>query len=534
MLCKRVCGIVFLALVGVSPISAQNRLAEEARRGDTRAVRLMLSQKTDVNASTGDGMSALHWGAYNNNLEMVEALIAAGANVNATTRTGAFTPLLVAVTNGSASVVPPLLRAGAAPNARTQDGATALMLAAASGNTSIVKNLLDHGADIDAADLARGQTALMFASAADRESVVTVLLKAGANGAITSTVVPPAEMPRTNTPGSVRAAAAEDANDPIAQARANRRVAPAKLGGWAALHFASREGSFQAARALIDGGANINQGNESDGTTPLVTAIINGHYDLAKLFLDRGADPNQANDDGLAPLYATIDMQFAPVIWQPNPSTEQEQTSYLQLMTLLLDRGAAPNLRLKKKLWFRPSDHDDAWTGTAGTTAFWRAAFATDVDAMRLLVSRGADPSIPSLEGVTPLMAAAGLGWTGNQHRTVPDSWVAAVKYCLELGADVNARDIFQYSALHAAAYRGDNALVKFLVDKGARLDAVTIFGDNVSDMADAFVAFGSNPRAHPETVELLSKLGAPPVTPGERPYCTASQLTCPRAANVR
>jgi ankyrin repeat protein len=147
---------------------------------------------------------------------------------------------------------------------------------------------------------------------------------------------------------------------------------------------------------------------------------------------------------------------------------------------------------------------------------------------MRLLVGRGADPHIPSSEGVTPLMAAAGLGWTGNQHRTVPNGWLPAVQYCLELGAEINARDIFGYSALHAAAYRGDNVLVKFLVDKGARKEAVTIFGDNVTDMANGFVAFGSLPQEHPETVQLLVSLGAPLPRPGDRKYCTAADLNCP------
>ena len=157
---------------------------------------------------------------------------------------------------------------------------------------------------------------------------------------------------------------------------------------------------------------DINQPNEGDK----IDSAGDRHRERplrSREAVDRkGADPNQSNDDGLAPLYATIDMQFAPVIWQPNPPTDQEQTTYLALMSLLLDRGADPNARLKRKLWFRPSDHDDAWTGTAGTTAFWRAAFATDVEAMRLLVARGADPQIPSSEGVTPLMAAA--GWDGR------------------------------------------------------------------------------------------------------------------------
>jgi ankyrin repeat protein len=128
-------------------------------------------------------------------------------------------------------------------------------------------------------------------------------------------------------------------------------------------------------------------------------------------------------------------------------------------------------------------------------------------------------------------MAAAGLGWTGNQHRTVPNSWLPAVKYCLELGAEINARDMFGYSALHAAAYRGDKELVKFLIEQGARLDAVTIFGDNVTDMANGFVAFGSLPQEHPDAVQFLIGLGAPSPRPGERKYCTAADLNCPVVA---
>jgi ankyrin repeat protein len=147
---------------------------------------------------------------------------------------------------------------------------------------------------------------------------------------------------------------------------------------------------------------------------------------------------------------------------------------------------------------------------------------------MRLLVSKGADYNTPSSEGVTPLMAAAGLGWTANQHRTVPGAWVPAVKYVLELGADINTRDMFGYTALHAAAYRGDDALVKFLVEKGARLDTVTVFGDNVTDMANGFVAFGSLPLEHPETVKLLLSLGAPAPRREDRKYCTAADLNCP------
>ena len=219
---------------------------------------------------------------------------------------------------------------------------------------------------------------------------------------------------------------------------------------------------------------------------------------------------------------------------RPYRPTDQEKVTYLELMKALLDRGAEPNARLKKKLWYRPFDHDDFWVGTAGTTAFWRAAFANDVDAMRLLVTRGADPNIASSEGTTPIMVAAGLGWSANFHRTVASSRIPAVKLCLELGGELKATDIFNYTALHGAAYRGDNELVTFLVEQGARLDAKTIFGTNVTDMANGFVAYSSLPRVHSETVSLLLKLGAPAVSPerqGESAYCNAAALNCPISA---
>jgi ankyrin repeat protein len=265
----------------------------------------------------------------------------------------------------------------------------------------------------------------------------------------------------------------------------------------------------------------------------LVTAANNGHYELAKFLVDRGADVNLANEDGLTPLYATIEAQFAPTSWSPTRLTEQENVTYLALMEVLLEKGADPNARLGKKLWFRPSDHDDVWVGTAGTTAFWRAAFANDVDAMRLLVRRGADPNLASSEANTPMMAAAGLGWTANLTKNVPGSRIPAVKLCKELGAELNATDVFKYTALHGAAYRGDNELVKFLVEQGARLDVRTIFGTSVTDMANGFVAYSSLPRTHPETVQLLLKLGAPTPSPdrlGESAYCNARALNCPIA----
>ena len=518
--------------------AAGSGLADAVQQGDRAAVRRFLAAKVDVNEPQGDGMTALHWAAYNDDAETAAALIAAGANVQAVTRNEALTPLMVAASNGSASVIEKVLAAGANPNARTTDGATALMTAAASGSVKAVELLLDRKADVNAVDTARGESALMFAAAANRAAVITVLLKRGASAGLTSRLV---SVGRTDygaapQPRPVPAKAPPKVDEALVKWKQERRGRAEAMGGLAALHFAARNGQLDAARALIEGGADINQPNGTDKSTPLVTAASNGHFELAKFLLDHGADPNLANESGLAPLYAAIEAQFPPTSWSPTRSTEQEKVTHLQLMQALLDHGANPNARLTKKLWFRPSDHDDAWIGTVGTTAFWRAAFANDADAMRLLFSRGADPVIASSERVTPIMVAAGLGWL-PMIKVVPNARVQTVQLCLELGGNLNDADVFGYTALHGAAYRGDDELVKFLAGKGARLDAVTVFGTNVTDMANGFVAYTSLPREHPETVQLLMKLGAPvpsPSRPGEAAYCDASSLNCPRIADLR
>jgi ankyrin repeat protein len=522
---------VCLGIVTLVAAGETSGIADAARRGDKATVRQLLSQKIDVNQPLGDGTTALHWAAYNDDVDTAALLLAAGANLQAVTRDGALTPLMVAAANGSASVVDKLLTAGANPNLRSADGATALMTAAASGNAAAVSALLAHGADIDAKDSARGETPLMFAAAANQAAVVTVLMNNHADAALTSNVVkltrPAADLTGRRAPVK---------GDPLTDVKAARRARANAMGGMTALHFASRNGQLDAARALVQAGADVNQLDEADHSTPLIMAVDNGHFDLAKFLLESGADVNRANDDGLTPLYATVETQYAHTSWSPTRSTEQQRTTHLQLMTDLLARGADPNARLKRKLWFRPSDHDDAWVGTVGTTPFWRAAMANDVDAMRLLYSKGADPNVASSERVSPLMAAAGLGWL-PMVKVVPNARIATVEVCLELGAKLNETDMLGYTPLHGAAYLGDDELVKFLVAKGAPLDAKTIFGTSITDMANGFVAYTSLPRPHPETVALLQKLGAPKPSPervGESAYCDAQSLNCPLVSAPR
>ena len=567
---KGVVGGLFLTGLLASATS-EAQLADAAQQDDISAVRALLNQKVDVNQAQGDGMTALHWAAYNDDPQMVQVLLAAHANIKAETRLEAVTPLFMACKNGDAAIIEALLNAGASASAPDAHGTTPLMIAAEAGRAEAVRVLLEHGADPNAKETSHGETALMFAAAYNRAAAIQVLLAHGADPKITSKAVDPGcgsvfdvsscvEVDENGDPvdenGKVVTKDKDKGKDKadgkpetpeksaevaelqaqvqklsaeveklekhpgdkakkdkalIADKSAKKKEHPRRgatvMGGMTALLFAARDGQMDAARALIDAGADINDAGAGEKMTPLVLAIANGHYDLAKYLLDHGANPKLANDpSGLTPLYATIDMQWAPYAWYPQPITAQEKTTYLDLMKDLLDHGADPNARLKKHVWFRALPDDSTWVDNTGATPFWRAAQSDDLAAMQLLVKYGANPWIPTEAGDTPLMVAAGLGWALNFSRNAPDSWMAAVQYCLNLDADVNAVDQKGYTALHGAAFRGDDAMVQFLVKSGAKVDIKAKNGDTVADMANGPF---HHSIPHPETVALLQKLGS-------------------------
>jgi ankyrin repeat protein len=285
---------------------------------------------------------------------------------------------------------------------------------------------------------------------------------------------------------------------------------------------------METVKTLVEGGkahADVNQVSGGDKFSPMVTAITNGHLTMAKYLLDHGADPNLATVSGLTALYATIDVQWAPKAWFPQPSTDQEKVTYLELMRALLEHGANVNAEVGEKLWFRSFTNDYTWVDPAGATAFWRAAQSSDVAAMHLLIEFKADPKLASKAGDTPLMAAAGIGWAANWSVNAPYPLVDAVKYCVELGNDVNAADNRGYAALHGAAYLGDNDMINFLVSKGAKVDAKSKGGDSPADMANGPTRFG---QPHPESVALLEKLGSP-----NTHNCRSDQCVVAAHANI-
>ena len=567
-----------LALGAAAPAGAPTGpdapVADAAMRGDLDAVRSLLAAGEDVNGALGDGMTALHWAAMKGRLDVAEVLLAAGADLEAGTRLGGHTPLHVASRAAHAPLVEALLQAGADADAATSTGATALHFAASAGAPEAVEALVRRGADPDAREPEWGQTPLMFAAAAGRAGSVSALIDAGADASHTAYVLdivardawdqldrrernarvaalragraPPAPSRReaaprpTAGPGpGLQTVRLEDPEEPTCSGcLGNYADLVGTHGGLTALLLAAREGHRDAALVLLDNGADIDQRSAADDTTPLLIAMINGHFDLAMELFARGADPNLASDAGATPLYAALNMHWAPKARHPQPTdVHQQEWSYLDVMRTLLEAGVDPNPRLKKSLWFTTYNRDLLGVDRTGATPFWRAAHALDIEAMKLLLEYGADPATPTAKvparrygrggdgidhsgldpipvggpAVHPIHAAAGVGYgqgfAGNSHRHVPDGWLPAMKFLVEeLGADVNARDHNGYTPAHHAASRGDNEMILYLVEQGADVTLVARNGQTTVDLANGPV---QRVQPFPETIALLESLGA-------------------------
>ena len=580
-------------------------LLEAARAGDAAAVRTLLQAGAEVNAARGDGITALHLAAEHGHAEAALALLDAGAAVGAGTRIGHYTPLHVAARGGHGEVVALLLDAGADPLAVTTNSrASALHFAAgAVRGRDAVAALLEHGADPNAREASTGQTPLIFAAAANRAEAIAVLLDGGADPGLTTnevdvlrnlaldreasrrfrewlrqppeTVGPygPESGARTVGSGEPSPAAVQAAihaqreflrsgHDvgPV-DARSLARVGPdypggpdvvrppyreslvGRTGGMTALLYAAREGNREAAAALLDGGAEIDR-RSADGTSPLLMTLLNGHFDLALELIERGADPNPAAfTDGATPLFATLQTQWAPKSNYPQPRAQDRQRAgHIEVLRALLEAGADPDPRLHTHLWYWEFGLTKMGIDLTGATPFWRAAFAQDIEAMRLLVAHGADPNIPTrwpdvgmrerrqqdgrqqedsglphippgAPNAWPIHAATGGGYLGLgafSVRNRPRQFLSAVRYLVEeLGADVNHRDSWLYTPLHYAASRGDNELIEYLVSQGADVRAITRLGQSTADMARGGRAGFFTRVPYPETLELLTSLGS-------------------------
>ncbi len=499
-LSARLLGVAIGVLgVVVSAAGQEVSLADAVERGDTAAVRALLGRQVDVNAAQGDGATALHWAVYLNDAGTTATLIRAGANVAASNNYGV-TPLGLASKNGNAAIIAQLIGAGVDPNDPRQAvnaSETPLMLAARSGQVDAVEELLDAGADrsINVPEAWNGQSALMWAAAVGHAPVVEMLIDRGADIA----------------------------------ARSNSGATP--------LLFATRKGSLSAVRALLAAGADVNQ-TRPDGAGSLLVAVINGHEELVELLLEAGADPNAEGGStrltvkGMRarpmPLeirkigYSERDSETVPrgnIFGKPLQAAVHVANWHIsdQFISVNMDR-----MRVIRSLLAHGADvngrntmEEPRWSGAryrrhmTGATAFMFAAKVADVEVMRLLLEHGADPTINTDDNITPLMAAAGISWASNQERASEAEVLEAVQLIVEeLGADVNFVSDVGETAMHAAAYRGANSVVRYLFDQGAELDVVALDGRTPLRVADG-VEYGNSFAAHPHTAELLRQLGA-------------------------
>ena len=554
--------------IGLS--AAEPLVADAAMHKDVDGVRTLLKGGADVSTAQSDGMTALHWAALNGDLETMDVLLLAGATREALTRVGAYTPLHLASQRGHGAAVARLLAAGAKAGPVTSTGVQPLHLAAESGDVEAVKALLDSGAEINAVDTTHGRTPLVFAVSKDRREVLELLAARGADLSATTTVIDykaRAEAdkearqardrivsaatgrqvdssfdPDPPPPGTVNVGGVSNGRGNAPPAAGGRAAAPrpssdidqiGRQGGFTALHYAARDGFAAAAVALVDAGLDVNVRSAGDHSTPMTVALINGQYDLALTLLARGADPNLANEDGVTPLFATLNNEWALRTWYPQPTAGgQQRASYLEVLETLLKGGADPNLRTTAHIWYAAYNTGRMGVDFAGATPFWRAAYALDVDAMRLLTRYGADPEIPSMSygatvrngdqsglkavpaggpHVPAFHAASGVGYgtsrVAQQHRHVPEGWLPAAKYFVEeLGVNINARDADGFTALHHAAARGDNETINYLIGRGANVLAVNRAGQTTVDMANSPE---QRTQPFPDTIALLESLGA-------------------------
>jgi ankyrin repeat protein len=496
--------VLLLAGMNVSASARDLRLLEAAKRGDTAAVRTLLRHRPDVNAPDVDGATALHWAAERDNVDTVDLLVRAGADVRIANRYGV-TPLLVACTNGNAAIVEKLLQAGADPNTMSSEGETALMTAARTGKAEPVKLLVAHGAKVDAKEQLRGQTAVMWAAAENNADVVTTLLETGADvnarskGGFTALLF----AVRAGSRDAVQVLLAHGAN-PNDVIQAPSRPAGAPAGAEPAAGAGPRGQGAGVEQLLQVFNSGSRRGGGPTGTSALVVAVTNAHFELASLLLDSGADPNAA-EQGWTALHQLAWTRRPPIQHGLPPAVPTGSMSSLALAEKLFQYGADPNARMTRE----PADGARNILNRIGSTPFLQAAKLADLPYMHLLIDYGADPWIMTTEGATALMSAAGVGiWQVGESAGTNEEAFEAVKLCYELGNDVNAVDTNGDTALHGAAHRGSNEMVKFLIEKGAKLNVVNVLGWTPWIVADG-VLYPNTYNRRLETAELLIKLGA-------------------------
>ena len=455
------------------------------------------SSVTDVNAREADGTTALLWAAYEGDATRVAELIRSGADVRLGNRYGA-TPMSEAARRGDTQILQLLLRAGADPESANAEGETALMVVARTGNIEAARLLLRHGAKIDAREQWGGQTALIWAAAQSQPEMIRFLLSKGAD---------------PNARAIVR--------DWQRRVTAEGRPKNMNRGGFTPLLYAAREGCIPCMKELLRGKADINL-TDPDGTTPLVLTLMNGHWDAARLLVSSGADVNQWDFWGRSPLYNAVDMNILPAGAHVELPPLDETTG-VDVIKLLLARGANPNAQLKLRPPYRQGVFDRGADTTliAGATPLMRAAVAADVDAIRLLLAAGALVDLACEDGTTPFAAAISTAGTRGRNKTEAQA-NEALKLLHAAGADVNAVNRRQLGAAHSAAFRGWHDTLRLLASWGANLDARDVDKLTPLDYALGRSRVGflqTKPPVRNDTAAVLRELGAKADNPALPPW---------------
>jgi ankyrin repeat protein len=481
-------------------------LAEAAAKGDIASVRALLKSTSDLNAPSADGTPALHWVVRLQDVETVRELLRAGADANVANRYG-LRPLHLAIGNSDLATVQALLKAGADPGSTDGIGESCLAMAVRSGNLQIVDALLAKGAAPDIPDKTFQQTPLMIAAAAGHADIAKRLL---ARGARVDSQTRTGPTPAFRLPGSNSGSKGQGIVRGGWPERGERDPIP---GAKTPLLLAAREGHLEVARLLLEAGASIEKA-DADGVTPLLMAVLNGRIPVARYLIERGASVRAADWYGQTPLFAAVDLRNLDV---PGPTRDNgvDRAAVLQLVEAILARGPDVNARTRESLpqrrWITRLG-SLSWVDFTGQTAFLRAALAGDVTVMRLLLQHGADARLATDNGTTPLMAAAGVNWTVSQTWDEgPAALLEAVKLAFEQGNDVNAENRMGLRAIHGAANRGSDDIIRFLAGKGATLDTPDKEGRTPLTWAQGVFLATHPPETKPQTVALLKQLQARP-----------------------
>ena len=483
------CAAGLLAVVAAIAVTVAHAVAHAAASDPSAA-----GAAPDVNGP--DGSTPLQWAVYRNDVAEVKRLLKAGAKVGEANNYGA-TPMQMAAATGNTQIIKLLLDAGANADSPNAEGQTALMEVARTGNVEAARLLLRHGAKVNARESWGNQTALMWASARRHPPMMELLISHGADV-------------------NARSAWRNWERHVTAESRAKRTNA----GGLTPLMYAARENCLECVNVLIKHHVDVDL-PDPDGVAPMTIAILNTNWDIAKRLIDAGADVNQWDMYGQSPLYAAV-VHSAP---RPpslfgggpgvNPTDRPNQATPKDVIALLLDKGANPNMQL----FYRPAGRS-AGGAARGATPLMAASAEDDVDLVKLLLAHGADPKLYQADNETPMMAAlGGRGVFGGGGATNPKGAVEVLKVLHDAGTEVNIMSIQHHllrtrggTALHFAIRAGSAEAAKLLVSWGIDVNARDPDGLTALDyaMARGYVPFlAQRQPPQPELAKLLRDSGA-------------------------